>query len=85
MSGKMKSTFARFLKKRHDSQGERYPRTPLDSSLEYLRFRKVDPYIPKGVTLLDIGTSGGRFLHYLSGHVQTAVGINLYLTQTVPC
>lgn len=83
MSGKMKSTFARFLKNRNDSHGDRYPRTPLDSSLEYLRFRKVEPYIAKGVTLLDIGTGDGRFLHYLNGHVQTAVGIDPYLTQTV--
>ena len=79
----MKSTFARFLKKRNDSQGERYPRTPLDSILEYLRFTKVEPYIPKGVTLLDIGTGDGRFLHYLNGHVQTTVGIDPHLTQTV--
>ena len=55
----------------------------MDSILEYLRFTKVEPYIPKGVTLLDIGTGDGRFLHYLNGHVQTTVGIDPHLTQTV--
>lgn len=77
----MKKTLARFLKTRKSSHNEKYPRTPLDEILEYLRFTKVAPYIPKGATLLDVGTGDGAFLLYLNGHVRTAVGIDPYLTQ----
>jgi len=76
----MKNTVTRFLKTRKISHNKKYPRTPLDEILEYLRFTKVVPYIPKGATLLDIGTGDGAFLHYLNGHVRDAVGIDPYLT-----
>ena len=78
----MKNTFARFLKNRKNLPGERYPRKPLDSLLEYLRFTKVMPYIPKGAILLDVGTGDGAFLHYLNGHFQHAIGIDAHLTQS---
>ncbi len=82
--GQMKNTFGRFLKARSVTHGSpRYPRKPLDEILEYLRFTKVEPYIPKGATLLDIGTGDGNFLHYLNGHIHSAVGIDPHLTQTV--
>lgn len=77
----MKNTFVRFLKTRKSSHCVKYPRKPLDEFLEYLRFTKVEPYIPKGATLLDIGTGDGNFLHYLNGHIRAAVGIDPHLTQ----
>lgn len=76
----MKHTLSRFLKTRkrcHPKQ--KYPRKLVDEILEYLRFRKVSPYIPKGARLLDIGTGDGSFLHYLDGHLHTSVGIDPYL------
>ena len=77
----MRNTFARYFKARKTSQGTpKYPRKPLDEILEYLRFTKVEPYIPKGVTLLDIGTGDGIFLHYLNGHIHAGVGIDPHLT-----
>ena len=79
----MKNTFARFLKARKDTYTyNRYPRKLLDELLEYLRFTKVAPYVPKGATLLDIGTGDGTFLHYLNGHTHCGVGIDPHLTHT---
>ena len=79
----MKNTFARYLKAQKTSNGSlRYLRKPLDEILEYLRFTKVEPYIRKGATLLDIGTGDGLFLHYLNGHIHAAVGIDPHLTHT---
>ena len=79
----MGKIFARFQKALRTSQGSpRYPRKPLDEILEYLRFTKVEPYIPKGATLLDIGTGDGTLLHYLKGHIHAAVGIDPHLTHT---
>ncbi len=79
----MANSITRFLKNRKYQQGDRYPRKPLDSFLEYLRFTKVEPYIPIGAHLLDIGTGDGNFLRYLNGHLQAAIGIDSHLTQTV--
>ncbi len=79
----MKNTIVRFLKARKDThQYKRYPRKLLDELLEYLRFTKVEPYVPKNSTLLDVGTGDGNFLHYLKGHIHTAVGIDPHLTHT---
>ena len=79
----MKHTVPRFLKARKNSYGyPKYPRKLLDEILEYLRFTKVEPYIPPGATLLDIGTGDGNFLHYLNGHIRDAVGIDPYLTES---
>ena len=79
----MKNTIARVLKARKGSHGyPRYPRKPFDEILEYLRFTKVEPYIPKGARLLDIGTGDGHFLHYLNRHIHTAVGIDPYLSES---
>lgn len=75
----MKNTLARFLKTRKSAHCEKYPRKPLDDILEYLRFIKVEPYIPKGARLLDVGTGDGNFLHYLNGHIHTSVGIDPHL------
>ena len=77
----MKNALVRFLKKRKNLHGDRYPRKPLDEILEFLRFTKVEPYIPKGASLLDVGAGDGNFLRYLNGHLQMAVGIDLHLTQ----
>ena len=71
------------MKARKISPRDQYPRKSLDSILEYLRFTKVEPYIPKDVHLLDIGTGDGNFLRYLSGHLHAAVGIDAHLTQAV--
>lgn len=79
----MQNAFARFLKARKESHGEKLPRKPLDEILEYLRFTKVESYIPKDATLLDVGTGDGNFLHYLNGHVHTAVGIDSHLAKCV--
>ena len=80
----MRNTVARFLKARKDSHGSpRYPRKLLDEILEYLRFTKVEPYIPESATLLDIGAGDGNFLRYLNGHLQSAVGIDSHLKQTI--
>ena len=77
---RMKNTFARFRNacKATDAL-KRYPRKPLDTILEYIRFRKVTPYIPKDATLLDVGTGDGTFLDYLQGHTRFAVGIDPYI------
>ncbi len=78
----MKNTITRFLKARKDSREcPRYPRKSLDEILEYLRFTKVERYIPKDATLLDIGTGDGHFLHYLNGRIHHAVRIDSHLTQ----
>ena len=79
----MSNSITRFLKNRKYSHGDQYSRKPLDSLLEYLRFSKVEPYIPIGTRLLDIGTGDGNFLHYLNGHLHASVGIDSHLTQTV--
>ncbi len=79
----MANSIIRFLKNRKCQQGDQYPRKHLDSFLEYLRFTKVEPYIPIGARLLDIGTGDGNFLRYLNGHLQAAIGIDSHLTQTV--
>ena len=73
----------RFLKARHQPHIDKYPRKPLDSILEYFRFKKAEPYIPKGASLLDIGTGDGNFLRYLNGNIQYAVGIDSHLTKSV--
>ena len=45
----MQNAFTRFLKARKDShENPRYPRKGLDEILEFLRFTKVEPYIPLG-------------------------------------
>ncbi|MDE0015051.1 MAG: methyltransferase domain-containing protein [Candidatus Poribacteria bacterium] len=80
----MQNAFVRFLKARKGSHGNpRYPRKLLDEILEYLRFTKVEPYIPESATLLDIGAGDGNFLRYLNGHLQSAVGIDSHLKQTI--
>ena len=78
----MKNSVTRFLNARKKSRGyPKYPRKPLDEILEYLRFTKVAPYIPKGAFLLDIGTGDGNFLDYLNGQIHIAVGIDPHLKQ----
>ncbi|MDE0636941.1 MAG: class I SAM-dependent methyltransferase [Candidatus Poribacteria bacterium] len=79
----MTNTFTRFLKAKNKPHSDQYPRKPLDSILEYLRFTKVEPYIPKGAYLLDIGTGDGNFLRYLDGNIRSAVGIDSHLTKSV--
>lgn len=79
----MVNSIIRFLKNSKNSSGDLYPRTPIDSLLEYLRFTKVEPYIPAETSLLDIGTGDGNFLRYLNGHLYAGVGIDSHLTQTV--
>ena len=79
----MKSTLTRFLQASNRPHDNKYPRKPLDTILEYLRFTKVEPYIPKDVCLLDVGTGDGNFLNYLNGHLQSAVGIDSHLTNSV--
>ena len=80
----MQNAVVRFLKARKGShENPRYPRKLLDEILEYLRFTKVEPYIPEGATLLDIGAGDGNFLRYLNGHLQSAVGIDSHLKQTI--
>ena len=79
----MTNTFTRFLKARKKPHNDQYPRKPLDSILEYLRFTKVEPYIPKSACLLDIGTGDRNFLRYLNGNIQSAVGIDSHLTKSV--
>ncbi len=80
----MQNAFIRFLKARKDLHGSpRYPRKPLDEILEFLRFTKVEPYIPQAATLLDIGAGDGNFLRYIDGHLQDAVGVDSHLKQTV--
>ena len=79
----MTNTFTRFLKARNQPHNDQYPRKPLDSILEYLRFTKVEPYIPKGACLLDVGAGDGNFLRYLNGNIQSAVGIDSHLTKSV--
>ncbi len=79
----MRNSIIRFLKNRKYQHGDKYPRKLVDSFLEYLRFTKVEPYIPKETRLLDIGTGDGNFLRYLNGHLHTAIGIDSHLTQTV--
>ena len=62
----MRKTFARYRKALKASHGgPRYPRKTFDEILEYLRFTKVEPYIRKEATLLDIVTGDGTLLHYL--------------------
>lgn len=60
-----------------------YPRKPLDSILEYLRFTKAEAYIPEDAILLDIGTGDGNFLRYLNGHIAFAIGIDPHLSTCV--
>lgn len=79
----MQNTFIKFLKARNKTYGEKYPRKPLDEILEYLRFTKVEPYIPKDAALLDVGAGDGNFLQYLNGHLKNAVGIDAHLKQNV--
>ncbi len=79
----MKSTFARFLQASNRSNDNKFPRKPLDTFLEYLRFTKVEPYITKDVCLLDVGTGDGNFLSYFDGHVKSAVGIDSHLIKSV--
>ena len=79
----MKNALTRFLKNRRNSYGDNYPRKLLDEILEFLRFTKVEPYIPKGTALLDIGAGDGNFLRYLNEHLQMAVGIDSQLTQSI--
>lgn len=73
----------RFLKTRKLLQSNRYPRKPLDEFLEYLRFTKVAPYIPKGTVLLDVGAGDGNFLRYLDDHLAFGIGIDAHLPQHV--
>lgn len=79
----MKNALIRFIKNGKYSNCDSYPRTLLDSLFEFLRFTKVESYIPKGARLLDIGTGDGNFLRYLNGHIHAAVGIDAHLTQAV--
>lgn len=79
----MKNTFTRFLNAKNEPHNDQYPRKPLDSVLEYIRFTKAEPYIPKGARLLDIGTGDGNFLRYLNGNIQSAIGIDSHLTESV--
>lgn len=79
----MRDTVTRFLKARKNGHPDPYPRKPLDSILEYLRFTKAEPYIPKGARLLDVGTGDGNFLRYLDGNIRTAVGIDPHLTKSI--
>ena len=76
----MPNAFSRFRKARKNSNSKRYPRKLFDEILEFLRFTKVEPYVPKGATLLDVGSGDGNFLRYLNGHLESAVGIDLHLT-----
>lgn len=77
----MKNALTRFLKKRKNSHGDSYLRKPIDEIPEFLRFTKVESYIPKAAALLDIGSGDGNFLRYLNKYLQMAVGIDSHLTQ----
>lgn len=79
----MKNALIRFIKNGTYSNCDSYPRTPLDSLLEFLRFTKVESHIPQGARLLDIGAGDGKFLRYLNGYLHAAVGIDAHLTQAV--
>ena len=79
----MQNCFNRFCEARKHADRQRYPRKPLDEMLEFLRFTKVSPYIPQGAKLLDIGAGDGNFLRYLDGHLQSAVGIDAHLKQSI--
>ena len=81
----LKNTLTRFRQARKKTHKEQYPRKTLDAMLEYLRFRKVEPYIPKDARLLDVGTGDGNFLNYLDGHIKSAVGIDSHLTKSMRC
>lgn len=76
----MTETFFQFISNSRNSKSNIYPRTYLDTALEFFRFAKVETYIPKDVCLLDIGTGDGNFLRYLNGRIRTAVGIDSQLT-----
>lgn len=71
------------MKGSYNGKFEQFPRTPVDSFLESLRFAKAKPHIPKGACLLDIGAGDGAFLRHLNGHIYTGVGIDANLTQSV--
>ncbi len=58
------------------------PKT-VDRWLAQMRFAKVQPYIPRGSRLLDVGAGDGSFLRALSGHVSTGVGIDPLITTPV--
>ena len=79
----MRNAFSRFCKARKNLHSARYPRKLFDEILEFLRFTKVEPYIPKGAVLLDVGSGDGNFLRYLNGHLESAVGIDIHLTHRV--
>ena len=85
----MKNTLIGFIKKQafisdtKRAHSDRFLKKPVDSILEYLRFAKAKLYIPKGATLLDVGAGDGNFFRYLNGHIQSAVGIDSNLTQSV--
>ena len=71
------------MKGSHNGKFEKFPRTPVDSFLELLRFAKAKPHIPQGGRLLDIGAGDGAFLRHLNGHIHIGVGIDANLTQSV--
>lgn len=52
------------------------PKTIVDRLLERMRFAKAKSYITRDSDLLDVGAGDGTFLHYLDGHVASAVGID---------
>ena len=60
----------------HVSLPAKLAKKPLDRLFESLRFAKVQPHIPKGARLLDIGAGDGSFLQTLGGHIQWGVGID---------
>ncbi len=70
------------MKSLQNGKCEKFPRTPVDSFLESLRFAKAKPHIPKGACLLDIGAGDGAFLRHLNGHIHIGVGIDANLTQS---
>lgn len=58
------------------------PKT-VDRWLAQMRFARVQPYIPRGARLLDVGAGDGSFLRTLSGYVSTGVGIDPLITAPV--
>ena len=52
------------------------PKKRVDRLLERMRFAKAKSYIAQGLYLLDVGAGDGTFLHYLDGHVVSAIGID---------
>ena len=71
------------MKGTHNGKFKEFPRTPVDSFLESLRFAKAKLHIPEGACLLDIGAGDGAFLRHLNGHIHSGIGIDASVTRSV--